>query len=232
VTLIVGVIGIDGSGKGSNINACIRLLYPKYSSLVLGWKAVSYINKGRVYSLLDKSTRRHEIVVPDPLYQSPSVSERLLISWHRLRKRSLIKSLQPFYCFEDRDLVVDPLILAVSYLGVLRGLSISTRIRCMRLVTGGRLSDCYVYLDVKPETALKRIKKRHQLEGKKLSKHENLADLRLLQDQYEKVLDYLHAQHVPVIRINTEDKSVVSCSREIVAALHALGTGDEKHQIQ
>ena len=43
MTLSVGVIGIDGSGKGSNINACIRLLYPEYSRLVLGWKAVSYI---------------------------------------------------------------------------------------------------------------------------------------------------------------------------------------------
>jgi len=228
MTLSVGVIGIDGSGKGSNINACIRVLHPEYSSLVLGWKAVSYIYKGRVYSLLDRSTRRHEIVVPDPLYQSPTVSERLFISWYRLRKQSLIKSLKPVYCFEDRDLLVDPLILATSYLGVLQRLLISTRIRCMRLVTGARLADCYVYLDVKPETALKRIKKRHELEGKKLSKHENLEDLRSLQDQYEKGLDYLHTQHIPVIRINTENKSVASCSREIVAAMRALDEDGKK----
>jgi thymidylate kinase len=90
------------------------------------------------------------------------------------------------------------------------------------------LADCYVYLDVKPETALKRIKKRHELEGKKLSKHENLEDLRSLQDQYEKGLDYLHTQHIPVIRINTENKSVASCSREIVAAMRALDEDGKK----
>lgn len=222
MALCVGVIGIDGSGKGSNINACIRLLSPKYSCLVLGWKAVSYIYQGCVYSLLERPAERHEIAVPDSLYQAPSFSRRFLISIYRLRKQSLIKSLKPVFCFEDRELLVDPLILSASYLSFLRNIPIAKRVRFMRFVTRGRLPDCYVYLDVKPETALQRIEKRHRLEGKKLSKHENFADLRLLLGQYEKALDYLRKQHIPVIRINTEDKTVVSCSREIVTVLCEL----------
>lgn len=138
------------------------------------------------------------------------------MTWFRLRKASLIKKLAPAFCIEDRDLVLDPCILAISYLPALRKTSLESRVRFMKGVTGGRLSDVYVYLDISSETAFERVSIRHQLEGKKLSAHENLEHLSRLRYEYESALAFLEESQIPVCRVNAEKCTVEESMRKIV----------------
>lgn len=223
MTIEVAVIGIDGSGKGSNIAQSAAVIGKDYSVLVMGWKSIAYVTDERFSYKSQQRPGR----VTSYLDFMRAILNRIKISWHRLRKASLVSDLQPVFCFEDRDLLLDPSILFVSYLSVLNKIPISTRVRVMEKLTMGRLSDLYIYLDVTPETAFKRICHRHRQQGKRLSAHENLRDLHLLRAQYEAGLTFLEGSRVPVCRVNTEGRSIQECSAEIVEFIMRMYRGDE-----
>lgn len=147
MTIEVAVIGIDGSGKSSNISQSAADLGRDYSVLVLGWKSIDHIEPGRSCNLSSHQTEK----CPEYCKRLCFLSKRLGMAWFRLRKASLLKNLAPAFCIEDRDLVLDPCILAISYLPALRKTSVVSRVRFMKGVTGGRLSDVYVYLEISSE---------------------------------------------------------------------------------
>ena len=212
MTIEVAVIGIDGSGKSSNISQSAAYLGERYSVLVLGWKSVAYIEGERSCYLSNQRTGK----CPRYLEQLSFLSPRISTTWYRLRKASLVKGLNPAFCIEDRDLLLDPSILSISYLPVIRKVSVPARVRFMRGITGGRLSDVYIYLDTSPQTAYERVCLRHRLEGKKISAHENLQHLSQLSSEYESGLAFLKESRIAVCRVNTEKRTVEKCSREIV----------------
>lgn len=221
MTIEVAVIGIDGSGKSSNISQSAAYLGKDHSVAVLGWKSIAYIERGRICYLSGHSTGKR----PGYFRRLCFLCSRTKMMWLRLRKASLLKDLTPAFCIEDRDLVLDPCILAISYLPAMRKVSVSTRVRFMRGMTRGRLSDVYVYLDISPETAFERVCLRHRLEGKELSAHENLRHLRQLRYEYEKALAFLMQSGIPVCRVNTEARTVEQCSREVVDFLGRYNRG-------
>ena len=196
VTIEVAIIGIDGSGKSSNISQTAAYLGESYSVVVLGWKSIAYIEGGHICYLSSQRTEK----CPEYLERLSFLSTRIRKTWYRLHKASLVKGLDPSFCIEDRDLLFDPSILATSYLPVIRKASVSARVRFMRGMTGGRLSDVYVYLDISPQTAYERVCLRHKQEGKKLSSHENLKHLSQLRAEYESGLAFLGESHIPVCR--------------------------------
>ncbi len=212
MSIEVAIIGIDGSGKSSNILQSANTLAEQHSVAVLGWKSIAYIQRGQTCYLSSQSTAK----CPNILERFGFVSARIRATWYRLRKSSLIKGLRPTFCIEDRDLLLDPSILVTPYLPLLRKVSVSARVRFMRAITGGRLSDAYVYLDISPQAAFERVCSRHRREGKKLSAHENLTHLKELQLEYENGLAFLQESHVPICRVTSEERSVEACSREIV----------------
>lgn len=220
MTIEVAVIGIDGSGKSSNILQSAGYLGEDYSVVVLGWKSIAYIEEGRICHL---SSQRAE-KCPSYLERLSFLSTRIRTTWYRLRKASLVKGLDPAFCIEDRDVLLDPSILAISYLPMIRKMSVSVRVRFMRAMTGGRLSDVYVYLDINPLTAYERVCLRHRQEGKKLSAHENLQHLSHLRSEYESGLAFLEESRIPFIRVNTGERTVEESSREIVDFLRQIYT--------
>lgn len=221
MTIEVAVIGIDGSGKSSNILQSAAYLGEDHSVVVLGWKSITYIEEGRICYLSSQKTGK----CPGYLERLSFLSTRLRTTWYRIRKASLVKGLDPTFCIEDRDLVLDPSILAISYLPVIRRATVSARVRFMKGLTGGRLSDVYIYLDISPQNAYERVCLRHQQEGKKLSAHENLQHLSQLRSEYESGLNFLEDSQIPVCRVNTEQRTVEDCSREIVDFLRQLYAG-------
>ena len=216
MTIEVAVIGIDGSGKSSNLIQCAKFFGKEYPVVILRWKSVAYIAGDRICYLSKQKAQSCSGVFD----QLNFLSYRLRTIWYRLRKASLLANLQPVFCFEDRDLLLDPSILALSYLPIIRKASISARVGIMKHITSRHFCDVYIYLDVSPETAYKRVCRRHQQQGEMLSAHENLQDLRQLRSQYEAGLALLEVSHIPVCRVNTEDRSVEECSRDIVDFLH------------
>ncbi len=220
----VAVIGIDGSGKGSNIAQSAAHIGKDYPVLIMEWKSIAYVTDERFSYISRLQTSR----VTSLLEFIRSIFNRIKIGWHRFRQASLISDHNPVFCFEDRDLVLDPSILIVSYIPVLSKVPISTRVHVMEKLTMGRLSDLYIYLDVTPETAFKRVCRRHRQQNKRLSAHENLPDLRRLRDQYEAGLAFLEGSNIPVFRVNTEGRSIQECSAEIVDFLMRMYLGDEK----
>ena len=68
------------------------------------------------------------------------------------------------------------------------------------------LPDVVIFLDVDPELALTRIKSRSKKIGKKIDRHENLADLRQAREMYLKTLGAFQAYRTPdaahVIRVD------------------------------
>ncbi len=208
----VTLIGLDGSGKSSNISLCAKLLGKDYPVVLMGWKSIGYILKEKICYL----SRKKQEDRPDCFDKLRFFPNRVKTTWYRLRKASLLARLQPVFCFEDRDLLLDPSIVVVSYLPVISKAPISTRVRFMQRITRGRLSDVYIYLDVSPETAYERVHLRHLQEGKKLSAHENLQHLHLLHSQYEKGLTFLERSHIPIYRVNTEILTLEECSQEII----------------
>ncbi len=212
VTIEVAVIGIDGSGKSSNIVQSSEGIGKEHSVVWMSWKSVTYIKRERFYNL--SSPKAGEFVRYTDL--KSSLSNRIRTIWYRLRKASLLARLRPVFCFEDRDLVLDPLILSVSYVPVLRKVPIAVRVGFMKRVTFSHLSDVYIYLDISPETAYKRVCLRHRQEHKKLSVHENLQDLQLLRSQYEAGVAFLKNAHIPVCRVNTENCGIDESSQKIV----------------
>ncbi len=221
MTIEVAVIGIDGSGKSSNILQSAAFLGEDHSVVVLGWKSIAYIEGGSICYLSSQKTGK----CPGYLERLSFLSTRIRTTWYRLRKAALLRGLDPAFCIEDRDLVLDPSILAISYLPVIRRASVSTRVRFMSSLTRGRLSDVYVYLDIRPQTAFERVCLRHRQEGKKLSAHENLQHLSQLRSEYESGLAFLECSRIPVCRVNTEQRTVEECSREIVAFLRQVYAG-------
>ena len=93
---------------------------------------------------------------------------------------------------------------------------IAVRVGFMKRVTFSHLSDVYIYLDISPEAAYKRVCLRHRQEHKKLSVHENLQDLQLLRSQYEDGVAFLKNAHIPVCRVNTEHCGIDESSQKIV----------------
>jgi thymidylate kinase len=224
VTVEVAVIGIDGSGKSSIILRSAAHLGTDHSIVILGWKSVAYIEQGRTCYLLKLITGScHGFV-----QRVGFVLKRIRIAWLRLRKAALIKRLTPVICIEDRDLVLDPCILAVLYVPAIKKTSVSVRIRFMKSMVRGRLSDAYVYLDISPETAFERVCLRHRQEDKKLSAHENLQHLSQLRYEYESALAFLQDCHIPVCRVNTEDCSMEECSQKIVDFLERHIQGENE----
>lgn len=211
MTVEVAVLGIDGSGKSSNIFQSANYLGRDHSVLILGWKSITYIERGRICNLESQETRKR----PDYVARWRFLAMRSRMMWFRLRKASLIKECTPAFCIEDRDLVLDPCILVSSYLPAIRKTPLSARVRFMKGVTGGRLSNVYVYLDISPEAAFERVCIRHRREGKKLSAHENLEHLRLLRYEYASALSFLQESRIPVCRVDTEGCTVEECSRTI-----------------
>ncbi len=216
----VAIIGIDGSGKSSNIVQTANYLGEEYSVVVLGWKSIAYIKSGQICYLSSQSADK----CPSYLERLSFLSARTRATWYRLRKGSLIKGLNSTFCIEDRDLILDPSILAIPYLPIFRKVSISARVRFMKAITWGRLSDVYVYLDISAQSAFERVCLRHKREGKKLSSHENLQHLRQLSSEYEFGLAFLQESNIPVCRVNTEERTVEECSREIVDFLKRIKT--------
>ena len=86
------------------------------------------------------------------------------------------------------------------------------------------LPDVVIFLDVDPELALKRIKAR----GKKIDKHENLADLTQAREMYLKTLRAFQAYRTPdaahVIRV--DERSLGETLRAVIDALkpHLIST--------
>ena len=221
MSIEVAIIGIDGSGKSSTILQTASYLGEEHSVVVLGWKSIAYIEHGRTCYLSGQSVDN----CPSYLERLSFLSTRTKATWYRLRKASLIKGLNSTFCIEDRDLLLDPSILATPYLPLLRKLSVSARVRFMKAITWGRLSDVYVYLDISPQAAFERVCARHRHEGKKLSAHENLPHLSQLVFEYESGLAFLEDSHIPVCRINSEERGVEECSRQIVDFLRQIHTG-------
>ncbi|MEN8190254.1 MAG: hypothetical protein ABFS19_10440, partial [Thermodesulfobacteriota bacterium] len=206
------------SGKGSTIEEASRLLAKDFPILLFGWKSVRYRSADRLCDLTAisaKSVKRFPSLVN-------RLSVRVKTAWYRLAKASLCERLHPVFSFEDRDLLLDPLILSVSYLGLLDHFSIDRRVAFMQRVGFGSLCDAYVFLDVSPDIAYERVVARHRRERRKLSPHENLNDLRRLQNQYLQGIDYLESKGIPVIRVRGDEKNIRECGAQTAEALYKM----------
>jgi hypothetical protein len=79
------------------------------------------------------------------------------------------------------------------------------------------LPDIIIFLDIAPETALQRIRSR----GKKIDRHENLADLAQARDMYLKTLKavQMHSSHTAVHRICVDQLTLGETLRAVTDAL-------------
>jgi len=227
----VTITGIDGSGKSTTISDLVDRLSPHY--VVAHSGRPSYVDgpdmNQRKYlfeSSISSIDRMHEI--GDELESKSAIALANIVNvalWGR-RHEKIIKYYNPDIIFSGRHRTVDSAVYSTYYFPLTTQLPHTMRTSIAEGITKTGQPDLFVYLDIAPETAVKRIESRIEKENLKPETirpkwkhmHENPEDLECLKEEYERILSRYKNLGWNIHTINVEE----SPQNEVVDKIEEL----------
>jgi len=197
----LSVVGIDNCGKTSVVRSLDQI------------EGVEVI-----HATTDRTRRDYERIMP--------ISSRIMGELARRGESFNLKSvtglmyllhLIPYYVQDrrdsspvfvsDRDPIVDTMCYSDFYLP--KGLPRLVRPPLRRILEGSfSYPDAFCYLEVSPEVSIRRNDKPPQL-------HDTLDRLRKLRDLFEEEMSLAESKGIPVIRIETDQRSLEEVTAEV-----------------
>ncbi len=212
------VAGIDGSGKSTTISDLVDRLSSNY--VVAHSGRPSYVDgpsmNQRNYlfeNSISSIDKMHEI--GDELKSKSAIALANIVNvalWRR-RHEKIIKHYNPDIIFSGRHRTIDSAVYSTYYFPLAAELPHSMRTSIAEGITKTGQPDLFVYLDISPETAVKRIESRIEKENKKTGvvrpkwkhMHENVEDLKYLKKDYERILNRCKKLGWNIHTINVEE---------------------------
>ncbi|MFZ5758061.1 MAG: hypothetical protein ACOY32_00335 [Thermodesulfobacteriota bacterium] len=190
MTLRVGILGIDGSGKSTLVAGLEERLTPGRSLLIVGQRLTVY----------DRVGGRHDLLPPLPESAHPlrHLGRNLRRHWLLQRLPALIARHQPDICLEDRDTLIDPSALITAYLPVLRHVAPRRRVAILAGLSGRLPADLYLYLRLPAAEAEGRLQQKLQRTRRPRAWHESPLRLARMATEYARFLEYLGEEGIPV----------------------------------
>ena len=233
-TFRTSITGIDGAGKDSvSKQACENMYNEGLSSIVKLSRPILRVDEDGTNQIFSDYSNRMDKAhnFADKHHVKPlivAVNAMNVMYQSRILERKIASDDETELLISARDWVIDPVVYAEYYLPRLsNSMSLENRLKIMQQLTGIN-RELIIQLKVDPETAVKRIEERMQLESETSEDvmrlkwqhvHENIDDLNNLQKGYSKAFDKYHEMHpdLRIIEIGTDDKT-----RDEVAYLSSL----------
>ncbi len=149
MTLRVGILGIDGSGKSTLVAGLERELATFCSVMSIGQRVTLHPRGGERLDLLG--------ALPEAAHPLRHSLRNMQRHWTMQRLPGLLKQYRPDICLEDRDSVIDLCALVTAHLPALRYLTPCRRVTIFSALTRRRLADMYLYLRLPAAVADARI---------------------------------------------------------------------------
>ena len=191
MTLRVGILGIDGSGKSTLVAGLERELSTFCSVMSIGQRVTLHPRGGERLDLLG--------ALPEAAHPLRHSLRNMQRHWTMQRLPGLLKQYRPDICLEDRDSVIDLCALVTAHLPALRYLTPCRRVTMFSALTRRRLADIYLYLRLPAAVADARIQcKLHQTRRLRAF-HERPHLLERVAREYPRFLHYLAEIGVPTV---------------------------------
>jgi len=216
--------GIDGSGKTTCMDRVIRRIDPRFRVLRVGVPGPALFVGGQKEALIcgswqERIDRARELSRRFYLYG-------VFLIFHFTYKFLYVRWLGSFrdsdLVFYETDTLLHPAAVITYHFPVARRLSARWRLRFMSILFGSRKKMLIFYLDVSPETAVRRIQQREVEEGVPIEPHENREDLAALKHQFEQLVAEAEALGYPIVRIEVEQQGLDEVREEVESALSAF----------
>lgn len=206
MALDITILGIDGSGKTTLAESAARILSRDYSVVTLGREAHLWKHglSTRIFAEEDESIKSMSDI--NPVRRAYRRIAKTFWWPRRLRLTSTIHA--PDIIIQDRDQIIDPVVLASSYIPGSMRIPMLVRMNVMKTVTRGKLPDIALYLEITPGTAYSRLCSRSDSNAEGLSTHENISSLELMAHQYAESAEHLKSLGVEVETISTQANSI------------------------
>ena len=111
----------------------------------------------------------------------------------------------------ETDTLLHPAVYMTFHLPFSRHISRRIRVRLASIVFGSKRRFLTFYLEVDPNIAVERIRKR----GGNIHTHENVKDLETLKEEFDKMISIASGSGFNIVRINTDNKSAEDVTNEI-----------------
>jgi hypothetical protein len=214
--------GIDGSGKTACMQALVSRLEPAYRIVKIGNCDPCLCFQGRTTPVCPK------LVVALRLDRGSGfvrLAKRLhlygvLLAWSYAYNWLLSRYVQLLrkgdLVVYETDMLLHPSVYITYHLPFSRRIKDTLRFRLAQALFGSG-ADCSIfYLDVEPETAMRRIRGRTD----EVHAHENLGDLRKLKDEFDRMVQVAAHAGFGTFRIDTNVKAL----NEVVDEIQAIVT--------
>lgn len=196
MTLRVGILGIDGSGKSTLVAGLERELSTFCSVMSIGQRVTLHPRGGERLDLLG--------ALPEAAHPLRHSLRNMQRHWTMQRLPGLLKQYRPDICLEDRDSVIDLCALVTAHLPALRYLTPCRRVTIFSALTRRRLADMYLYLRLPAAVADARIQcKLHQTRRLRAF-HERPHLLERVAREYPRFLHYLAEIGVPTVVLQAD----------------------------
>ena len=195
MTFLVGILGIDGSGKSTLVAGLEQRLSAAASVMSIGQRVTLHRAGERVDLLGALPTSAH------PLHHFYRNMQR---HWTLQRLPGLLKRYQPDICLEDRDSVIDFCALMTAHIPALRSLAPRHRVTIFVTLTRRCLADMYLYLRLPTAVADARIRCKLQQTRRLRAYHETPHLLERVAREYPRFLDYLAEISIPAVVLDAD----------------------------
>ena len=198
----VSILGLDGAGKSTTVSYFVQSYHKNFYIVKLGRSAYYY----------DRHTGERVDIFKKILSKIDAFYEKGEIKGSRIRiffasifyvfatrymEYRVIHKLKPDIMIASRDISIDTIIYSdyyIPFLKIIPGFIKRFAIKLLSLFP--KKSDLIIYLDLEPETSIKRIKKRELkrkidrsvMRVKSRYRHENLKDLSDISKKFDRFL--------------------------------------------
>jgi thymidylate kinase len=213
--------GIDGTGKTTCLDLVVDRLEADHRVLRVGGSAYFLSFQGVREPLISRKLQRR-------IFGIGRVADRVHLYGIYLIFNFLFKFISSRYFQFSRkadvvmletDTLLHPAVVITYHFPWLRRLSPKWRFRTASALFGSRRNTLIVYFEADPAVSVQRILQREILSGTEVQPHENLEDLKMLEQEFEAVLRVASEAGYDVVRVDTNERSAEQVAKEVEAEL-------------